>query len=190
MASKLITVFFTVSGVPTTGLTPTIDIWEVNPDSLVVTGAAMTEIGGGWYKYLYTSYDFAKSYVFTADGGPALNACERYKIGGNESYEEDISYQVWEEPTMLHMTPGSFGLEVNEIKADTTTIIMNVATAISLITTLMKYSTNRTRIDPIAKTLTVYDNDCITPLEVFDLKDSAGNPSVIEVCDRVPTFCP
>lgn len=190
MASKIISVFFTNAGFPQTGLTPTIDIWEVSPDSLVVNDAAMTEIGGGWYKYTYTSYDYEKNYVFTADGGGTLTACDRYKYGGNESYVEDISYEVWEEDATIHMNVGTTGLVLNSIKADTTTIIMNVASLTALVTTLLKYQTNRTRVDPTAMTLTVYDDDCVTPLIVFDLLDAAGNPSVVEVCERKPTFCP
>ncbi len=171
MATKIITVFFTVNGVPQTGLTPTIDIWEVSPDSLVINDDPLVEIGQGWYRYNYTSYDYVKSYVFTVDGGVALTACERYKVGGNESFVEDISYEVWEEPALDHTTLGAnptMGGYMNLIKA---------------------VLVNRTRIDVGTATLTVYDNDCITPLLVFDLKDSAGNPSVVEVCERTPDFC-
>lgn len=38
-------------------------------------------------------------------------------------------------------------------------------------------------------TLTIYDDDCTTPLQTFYLKDSNGNLSITEVCERVPTDC-
>lgn len=190
MATKIITAHFTSAGVPTTGLTPTIDLWEVNPDILVVNNGALIEIAQGWYRYNYTSYDFTKSYVFTIDGGGSLSACDRYKVGGNESYVEDISSEVWEQDLSIHTTPGSTGQILTLVKSDTTQIIIDVAAATSLIQTLLKYERNRTRIDPVAKTLTIYDDDCTTVLQVFDLLDSTGTPSVVEVCERKPITCP
>lgn len=173
MATKIISVFFTVTGVPTTGLTPTVNIWNLTSSTLDVSAAAMTEVSAafmpGWYTYSFTSYNFDESYLFTIDGGPALTACERYKIGGNESFEEDISYQVWEEDNTLHTAPNTTGATLNLIAA---------------------ILSNRTRVDTAAATLTIYDADCVTPLIVFDLKDQVGNPSVIEVCERRPTTCP
>jgi len=47
--------------------------------------------------------------------------------------------------------------------------------------------TNRTKIDDVAKTLTVYDDDCTTVLRVFQLLDQNGNPSTDSVCERKPT---
>jgi hypothetical protein len=172
MATKVLTAHFTSSGVPATGLTPTISIWNLTTSTLDVSAAAMTEVSAGfmpgWYIYSFTIYNFDESYIFTIDGGVALTACDRYKVGGNESYEEDISFQVWEEDNTLHTA------------SNTTGALLNLIAAIL---------SNRTRIDVASATLTVYDADCVTPLIVFDLKDSVGNPSVIEVCERIPTTC-
>lgn len=190
MATKVITVHFTSAGIPVTGLTPLVDIWEVNPDSQVVNNGVCVEVGQGWYRYNFTTYDYTKSYVFTFDGGGTLTACDRYKVGGNESYVEDISYEVWEEPGASHTTAGTTGQILNLIKADTSTIIIDVAAVKVLVETLIKLETGRTKVDTIAKTLTIYDDDCVTPLIVFDLLDSGGNPSVTEVCERKPQFCP
>lgn len=191
MATKVITVNFTQNGVPVLGLTPTIDIWQVNPDVQVVTAGALVEIAQGWYRYNFTSYDYSKSYIFTIDGGAILSACDRYKIGANESYEEDISYEVWEENSVSHTTPGSTGLYLNQIKADTTTITISVATITTIVNTLLKFEQNRTRIDTVTSQLIIYDNDCVTPLYTFNLRDHLGNPSVQEVCERSPTpECP
>lgn len=177
MATKNITVFFTNAGVPKTGLTPTISIWNITTSTLDVSAAAVTEISAGlmpgWYTYAFTSYNYDESYIFTVDGGAGMftSVCDRYKYGGNESYEEDISYEVWEESSDSHGT----------ISPRTTGGLLNLLTAVL---------TNRTKIDTAAATLTIYDSDCVTPLIVFDLKDSFGNPSVQEVCERVPVTSP
>ncbi|TFH11194.1 MAG: hypothetical protein E4H14_01180 [Candidatus Thorarchaeota archaeon] len=175
MATKNITVFFTDAGVPKTGLSPTINIWNLTTSTLDVSAAAVTEVSAGsmpgWYNYAFTSYNYDESYLFTIDGGAGMfiSVCDRYKYGGNESYEEDISYEVWEEDNTTHTT------------TNTTGQLLNIITAVLV---------NRTKIDTAAATLTVYDSDCVTPLIVFDLKDSFGNPSVVEVCERTPTTCP
>jgi len=194
MTNKIITVFFSTNGVPQTGLTPTIDIFLLDPlfpaiNTLVVNDGASVEIGEGWYRYDFATYDPYSNYVFIFDGGATLSDCDRYKVGGNDSFVEDISSGVWDEPAASHLTIGTTGFVLSAIKSDTTTIIISVAAATALIQTLLKYERNRTRIDTGAMTLTVYDDDCVTPLTVFDLKDSAGAPSVLEVCERKPLGC-
>jgi hypothetical protein len=49
-----------------------------------------------------------------------------------------------------------------------------------------KFITNRYLIDETAFTWTLFDDDAVTPLLVFDLKDQLGNPSVNEPFERVP----
>lgn len=191
MANKIITTFFTQNGAPKTGLNPTIDIWELDPvnpliNTQVVTAGAYVEIGGGWYRYDFSTYDVTKDYAVTADGGVTLSAGERYHFGANESYKEEISFQTWEELLASHTTVGSAGAIVNQMGIDVTQIKIDVNTLLAWVEELLKYHKNRTKIDPIAKTLTVYDNDEFTPLKVFQLRDSSGVLSVTEVCERDP----
>lgn len=84
MATVLINAFFKDEGVPVTGLSPAIDIWNLDTDTLAVDGAAMSEVGGGNYKYNYTSYDPTVNYSFIADGGAGLANAERYLQSGND----------------------------------------------------------------------------------------------------------
>lgn len=190
MANKIITVHFTINGNATTGLTPTIDIYELditNPSTnthVVVAGAA-TEVGLGWYRYDFITYNPAKNYVYTFDGGSALQNFERFKIGGNESYVEEIAPAVWEEQTTDHLNSGTTGLALTNIKSDTASVMVSQSAITLLIELLLKYERNRTRIDIPTATLTIYDNDNITPLTTFSLKDHMGNPSVAEVCERL-----
>ena len=191
----LISSFFTNNGNPQTGLTPTIRIWEVvqlGSDTLIVNNAPMIETGDGFYKYHFVTYDASKDYVFRTDGGNTLPATERYQSGTiitaqvEQTSITNIASNVWDVDNSLHLIPGSTGENLAQIKADTTFISVSIPTINSLLNTLLKYERNRTRIDIAAKTLTVYDDDEITPLTVFNLKDSAGVPSVIDVCERDP----
>lgn len=194
MANKIITVHFTSNGVPQPLLTPTIDIFELHPtnpvlNTLVVNDGAVVEIGQGWYRYNFTTYDPTKNYVFTIDGGATLADCDRYHTGGNESYSEEIAPAVWEEQTTNHVASGTTGLMLSQIKADTASILISEAAMTTLLSTLLKYERNRTKIDVANAQMIIYDDDCITPLTTFDLRDFSGMPSVQEVCERIPTTC-
>ena len=78
--------FFTNSGFPATGLSPTIRIREVPAGTLVVTDAAMTEVGDGHYSYDFTAYNYLKDYAIRCDGGATLTSSKRYTYAGNENY--------------------------------------------------------------------------------------------------------
>lgn len=82
--------FFTDSGVPKTGLSPTINVREVLTGILVVSGSNMTGFGDGSYYYEYTTYDSEKDYAIICDGGSSLVDTERYKFAGNENYIDDV----------------------------------------------------------------------------------------------------
>ena len=188
MATKIITSQFSTSGVPQFGLTPIIDIFQLDPsvNTQIVSAAPLQEIGGGWYRYNFTTYDPSKTYVFTIDGGSSLSQCDRYRYGGNESYVEDITKSVLEEPLVYHATTGSLAESVAMIKADTASIMVSETAIVILLDTILKYQRNRTRIDTANAQLVIYDDDGTTPLTTFDLKDFNGMPSVQEVCERIP----
>jgi len=79
-----IIVYFTDSGVPKTGLSPTIRIRDLSDDTLVVTDAAMTEVGDGCYKYDFAAYDSTKDYSIRCDGTATLSNIDRYAFAGSE----------------------------------------------------------------------------------------------------------
>lgn len=175
---NIVTAFFTTNGLPAIGLSPTVRIWELNsPDMLLVTDAAMSEVGDGFYKYVFSAFDPLKLYVFRADGGSAQPSGERYSVGSSDLSAEEISDTVWDEPSADHAASGSTGSAQNQI--------LSIE---ALVEILKKHSNNRTKIDPVAKTLTVYEDDGITPMQIFDLYDSQGHPSVSEVAERMPTL--
>jgi hypothetical protein len=203
----IISSFLTQNNEPALGLLPTIRIWKITETSqtLVVPGSGpeltMTEVGDGFYKFDFTDtlgFNSLNTYVARIDGGVALDSTgERFQAvnidlttAGNATITPtDISTivnGVWDATATNHMVPGTMGSFQNETHADAQQTYINVTTAINLMTTLLKYERNRTRIDKSAMTLTVYDDDGITPIEVFNLRDSTGSPSVTEVCERLP----
>lgn len=70
------TAFITSNGSPQIGLSPVIDIWDTT--SQIVTAAALTEVGGGFYYYEYASYDPAVDYFARVDAGVSLLDSDRY----------------------------------------------------------------------------------------------------------------
>ena len=95
MASTILTSFFTKAGVPQSGLSPTIRIWEVtniseilivgDPDGTMVEVSASGSPGGsnsGFYKFVFTDalgYNLTKTYLVRTDGGSTLPDAERYQ---------------------------------------------------------------------------------------------------------------
>lgn len=72
--------YFTSAGSPATSLSPTIRIRRTDTNALVVTDAAMTNVGDGVYRYSF-SPDVGIDYSVRADGGGALASSDRYAFG-------------------------------------------------------------------------------------------------------------
>jgi hypothetical protein len=73
-----ITTNFTENGAPKLELTPTISIWKLSDNSLVVDEASMDEVGGGIYKYVFDNYVVGETYSLRCDGGETLGNYDRY----------------------------------------------------------------------------------------------------------------
>jgi hypothetical protein len=166
----------------------------------------MTEVGDcgspvttsdGFYQFVFTDvmgYDPEKTYVLRVDGGGTLITRLRYQTGSITPADsvsvETIVDGVWDEPRSDHLIAGSTGEALTQIRTNTLDIINNLYldadSVLNLVKFLTKMEAGRTKIDPVAKTLTVYDEDCTTVLRVFELYDSTGTPSVVDVCERVP----
>lgn len=92
---------FTDGGLPLTGLSPTIKIREVGTGLVVITADPMTDIGDGFYKYSFTTFDTDKSYVYVVDGGNALADEIRYSYGGNDNFIKETAEAVAEQLSSL-----------------------------------------------------------------------------------------
>lgn len=100
---------------------------------------------------------------------------------------------VWNAALSAYTNTGSAGFIVSTIlgtvidsKTRSDEIKIVVDNLLILVDEVLKYDRNRTRIDKTAKTLTVYDDDGVTPIRIFNLLDGLGAPSVEEVCERDP----
>lgn len=197
--SLLVKSFFTVGGVPATGLSPTIRIWEVSDiaHTLIVGGPdpTMTEIGDGWYKYVFTNgggFVETKTYAIRSDAGSTIPPNERYHVTSygeavlSTSTINNIIDGVWDETLTDHLIPGSTGEAVNEISADTTQLRLDTINLLNWVDELLKYTRNRTVIDKLNQELIVYNDNGTSIFKRFKLKDSNGIPSVTEVCERDP----
>ena len=116
IVTEQIVAFFANLGVPATGLSPTIRIRELAGDTLVVTDAAMVEIGDGLYRYDFTAYDTTVNYAIRCDGTASLPDAERYSWAVNEDYEQDVEYAVHDAAATDHVVSGSFGAMVKLIE--------------------------------------------------------------------------
>jgi hypothetical protein len=129
----LITAFFTENGVPKTGLSPTIRIRTLSDNVLVITDALMAEVGDGFYKYDFTTYNGTLKYSVRCDGGATLSGSERYTFGTNDSFAEDITDQVWDEALANHPDAGTYGNELAtsaDIQASASTVRYSAVTGI------------------------------------------------------------
>ena len=102
---------FTNGGLPALALSPTIRIRKVSDNSLVITDDAMSEVGGGWYKYNFTAYTGSVDYAMRADAGSPVTGYERYVGTGNENFVTDI----WDAQVDDHVVSGSIGSAVKFI---------------------------------------------------------------------------
>jgi hypothetical protein len=201
----LISSYFTRMGNPAAGLypLPTIRIWEVTVTGQILTivDQPMIEVGDGFYKYEFGTFDPTKNYACRTDGGYSLLPNERFSVSsfGNEQVAgaapsvQDIVTGVWDAQSSSHNVSGSFGEKINQTNAvaqqtaiDAHTALLQINSIQALLDVVRKYDSNRTKIDAGTRTLTVYDDDGITPLKVFGLFDSHGQSSVAEIYERVP----
>lgn len=198
MADLIINSYFSRAGVPELGLSPIIRIWQVDEttDTLIITNDTMNEIGDGFYKYIFTSingYLETERYIIRSDSNDnTMSDQERYSVGLTDESAlsqttiDSIVDATWDESSVDHLSTGTTGLLLNTIAADTSQLLSDNILEISILELLLKYERNKTSIDKVAMTLTIWDDDGLTPLTIFDLKDSTGAASVTEICIRDP----
>lgn len=76
-------VYFAENGSPKALLSPTVDVYRDSDAVKVVNAQAMTEIGGGFYKYDFSTYNPEQSYCYVVDS-VTLTGYERYAPGAIE----------------------------------------------------------------------------------------------------------
>ena len=108
---------FQNNGVPATGLTPAITVYDLSDNSVVVNASAMSEVANGIYKYSFTTYDVTKEYAIYVDGGVTLDNTDRYQYSSNANEGTDtfIETAVWDAQSLAHVGTGTMG----KLAADT-----------------------------------------------------------------------
>lgn len=145
----------------------------------------------GFYRYVFhtdNGYDPSKCYTFRVDGGSVQSNQERYQVGELNVADnaEALVDLIYDEPAIEHLVGGSVGELLNKVEASTDTLLMDVNSVLALVELAVKYQANRTSIDHDNFQMTIFDSDCVTPLRTFNLLDSNGQPSITEICERVP----
>lgn len=215
MALIEINSFFTRNGIPATDIDnlnphpdglnyPRVRIWKVSGSTtqLIIgdpTGSGQQTDGimvpvvdtveDGFYTYVFDDnhgYDTSAKYLVRVDGGPSLADTERYQVSEIDPIENNIIDGVWDEQITNHLSLGSTGLTLSQIKANTDLLYLNVTDVLNIVKTILKYDTNRTKIDTVANVMIIYDDDCVTELRRFELLDATGAPNSDSVCERKP----
>lgn len=140
---------FTNNGAPAVGLNPlpVIRIRDISTGALVVADVPMAEVGDGFYAYDFSAQDVEKDYAFRCDGGSTLSDSERYTFGSSGQHDEVIDD--------IHTKVGSIDVRSDLIK---------------------KIQINRLELaDGDTSNWVLYDDDDVTPLLVFSVRDKNGN---------------
>ncbi len=90
--STYATAVFVIDGVAQLGLSPTVRIIRISDNVVVVTDEAMTEVGDGFYKYEFLTYDYNEEYAVKFDGGAGLDDVDRYIYTGTDQISAN---DVW-----------------------------------------------------------------------------------------------
>ena len=77
-------------------------------------------------------------------------------------------------------------IKIDNMQTDIDAIQIDISNMGAFVDDLIKYQRNRSLIDPVNFTLTIFDDDGTTPLTVFDLKDENGVASCTSVFERIP----
>jgi hypothetical protein len=86
----IVAYFIGTDGAPETGLSPTVNGHRLEETAQVLTDAALTEAGDGWYFYNFSLADSSYHYVFTVDS-VTLPGLLRYAAGTSSPDSADIS---------------------------------------------------------------------------------------------------
>lgn len=121
--------------------------------------------------------ELINNYTVTFEDGPySVN------IAGGNSNIGDVS-NFNQVRVNSNNTAGLQSVQVPVLLEAEKNALFNILACVEL---MKKFDMNRTKIDENAFTLTVFDDDNITPLHVFDLTDRNSVSSIEEIFERLP----
>jgi len=83
--------YFEKAGAYATGLSPTLNIRDIDTGTLAVTAGEMTEVGDGFYMYDFTAYDYTVIYSVLCEGTSQLATDDDRYVQGEFVYGEVTS---------------------------------------------------------------------------------------------------
>lgn len=147
-----IVAYFESSGSPSLHLLPLIRIRYVE-NGLIIVEDYMEEVGNGFYRFEFTTYDITKDYTILVDGGSLLASSDRFLEGAT----------------------GEYGSMSNNISI----LVDNIDCRVTL---MKKMATNRLEmVDGNSNNWILYDDDNITQLFSFDASDVTGG-IIVQTC--------
>ncbi len=112
------------------GDVPTIRVRRLDTDALVVTDADMTELGGGLFKYIYSTPVEGVAFSARADGDPSaaaqVPANVRYQTGSGDNFAAEVWQNEGLDPgnpkTLDRVSATDMDEDVDQIHKDSTTV--------------------------------------------------------------------
>jgi len=189
-----LTAVFTSNGDPATGLSPTVTVYNLLDNSIAVNAASMTEVGSGFYKYDFSTYDSKNDYAVLFDAGATATVDSRYTFSGTTSQPEIAAiYDRLGAPTGASIAADIAAVPTaaeNRAEMDAnSTKLANLDAAVSsraaqtsvdaiktVVDALQALAVNKKEfVNEVGVTyLVVYDTDGTTPLYKWPYKDSTG----------------
>jgi hypothetical protein len=144
MVAEDLTTTFKRGLTPVSGLSPTIDIWNVSTGTQLVTDGAMTEIGTtGLYKYNFTTYDPDVGYIFRAKATIDSEVHYNEITNRDDIQLSDVIPAIKAKTDNLPVDPASeTNVDANETKID----------AVKADTAAIKLKTDNLPVDPASET--------------------------------------
>ena len=86
----------------------------------------------------------------------------------------------------INSTVNTINSTVNTMNATVNGVDVTLNNVLSIVQEVLKYGKNRSRIDPVNYQMIIYEDDGITELKRYNLKDRNNVASILEIFDKVP----
>ena len=166
MSTEQIYVYFTASKEGKTGLTPTIDVFQIvrvtGVTTQIVTNGNMTAIGGGGYRYALSSVDILTNDYFYIAKTTDTSVDQKHLPGLKTLANSHLISTSTNQDNLVYLFSANASSQADYIaeffNGASGTIYDDVQGLINIGNTLRILSTNKTIADPITHTQKVYND--------------------------------
>lgn len=121
----------------------------------------------------------------TVSGGE-FNLQGVYSLIDNSSGSPGVTFVQNTNLDTIEIKVDNVQTDIDVIDTKVDAILVSVSNFGAVIDDLIKYQRNKSVIDPVFHTLTIYEDNGTTPLTIFDLQDENGVASCTSVFRRIP----